>query len=389
MFKYSLALLALAVGLSACTQKKNDNGNSNQNQPKIIVPKDGKPTPGLTLQQQVIQNVSALVIMQTYKDLAFNAGALRDQVKVLKLDKTQENLDKAGELWKAIRVSWEQSEAFLFGPVESLSVDPLIDTWPLNLSNLDAILTSTDSITPETLRTLGTNLKGFHAAEYLIFGNGVASNRKDVNALTDRELEYLVSTTIVLAEDTARLAKAWVTNEDPDDNSSQPYVMIIMNPNLDNKFYSSEQSVIAEFVKGMAAIADEVANGKLNDPLGASVGQADPTAEESPFSWNSISDFSNNIRSIRMIYSGESNHGNAGYGVQALLAKKDPALAEQVLKQIDASIQKIQDIAGPSGMPFGKALFDTEGRERIKAAQSEVNALFATLEQKVLPIFQK
>ena len=375
-----IAILILAFGFAlttACTQAKNDSNSAGG----VIQQQEID-----SVENQVILNIANNVIVPTYKGLSDSTALLRDQVHVLESDRTQENLTKAQNLWKQSRLYWESTEAFLFGPVESLSVDPMIDTWPLNRSDLNAILISGFEITPEVLRSLGTNLKGFHTAEYLLFGDGLTTNQKSINALTDREIQYLKATAIVLAEDTLKLTNAWIQHSDPDDQNSMAYVELLTKPGFSNVFYNSKQAVIAEFINGMIGIADEVGSGKIADPLGGSLADANPAAEESPFSWNSVSDFSNNIRSLRMMYTGQSPTGT-GVGIKTLLERRDPVLAMQVSGQIDLAIQKIQDISS-DGTPFGKAILNEAGRARVLSAQLEVNNLFTLLKQKVLPLLQ-
>lgn len=374
-----LLIAALAFGLSACSLSKND-GNGNQQ--KVSGEKDGPLTPT----QKVIKNVSKNIILQTYLDLASNAAKLNKQARALAQNPTQENLDKAGDAWRATRTQWERTEAFLFGPVESLGLDPMMDTWPLNRTDLDSILNRPDAISPETIRSIGTNLKGFHVAEYLLFGNGETVNHRSVSDFTAREALYLTSVTQVLEEDTAKLARAWDTQSNPDDSHSLPFVTIIMNPGTAQSTYGSETAVLAEFITGMIGIADEVGNGKIAEPLGDSLENVKPSAEESPFSWNSLADFSDNIRSVRMIYTGLNDAGTGdGNGIQALLAAKDAELAAQVGKQIDLVIQKILDIGGPNKIPFRQAILQAEGREACHAAQAEIAKLHDLLLNKVQP----
>lgn len=373
-------MLVGALALTSCTQAKNDST------PDTNVTKT---TDGATTEDKAIQNLAKNIILPAYQGLSDSAAALHDQVLVLEKNKTQANLNKAQDLWKQTRVYWESTESFLFGPVESLSIDPMIDTWPLNITDLQSILDQGSPITAQVIRTSGANLKGFHTVEFLLFGNGKATNTKDINVLTDREIEYLKATTEILAEDTLRLTTAWTTQYDPDVAGTPSYISLILNPNPDsNPVYNSKQAVIMEFLNGMAGIADEVANGKIAEPLGASAAEADPGAEESPFSWNSITDFSNNIRSIQMMYTGTSMNGLPGVGIKHLLKEKDPVLAEEVEAQIELSIKKIQDIAGPEGTSFGKAILEDSKRVRVSAAQNEVNKLFAMFSQKVLPLMK-
>jgi hypothetical protein len=74
----------------------------------------------------------------------------------------------------------------------------------------------------------------------------------------------------------------------------------------------------SELLTGMASIADEVANGKINDPFTAH----DVTLEEPCFSANSIADFQDNIRSLQNVpgdYGGHAGHGVMAAGSTPLM----------------------------------------------------------------------
>ncbi|MCB0413287.1 MAG: iron-regulated protein A precursor [Bdellovibrionales bacterium] len=375
MKKYIVTTLFVSLFTISCSQTKN------------TLDKDVRKKEKVTLSNKVIQNLAQSVILHTYQELSKKSENLSQSVAQLSVEPTQENLDLAADAWRQTRIYWEQTESFLFGPVESLSIDPMIDTWPLNQSDLESILSSNNKITPEVIRTLGTNLKGFHTIEYLLFGNGVQTNQKLIAHLSQKEIEYLLATSQVLAEDCQKLTNGWEAHHNPDVKDSLPYISYILNPGLDNEFYSSEQAVVLELINGMIGIADEVANGKIADPLGGSIEQADTTAVESPFSWNSISDFTDNLKSIRMIYTGD-REDHSGLGIIDLLNEKNPLLAQQVLNQIDQAINKVQNIKGETQTPFREAILNPKGRQRVLEAQKAVNLLFETLDQQVLPQFQ-
>jgi putative iron-regulated protein len=284
-----------------------------------------------------------------------------------------------------MRVAWESSEAFLFGPVEALGIDPAIDTWPLNKLDLDSVLNSGRALTPDFVRNLGANMQGFHTLEYLLFGPGETTNNKDIAQVTARQLEYMRSTAIVLAQDTARLARAWTTNYNPDVPSTPGYSQIVAKPNPENPVYPSEQAVLVELVNGMLGIIDEVGNGKMSDPLGANLGSANVNLVESPFSWNSLTDFTNNIGSVLNVYTGD--YGSAhGPGVRDVIARVDPALATQVEQAIRHAMQSIQDVAGPEHIAFRQAILDPNGRTRVQAAIADLNSLHELIRSRVLPI---
>jgi len=386
------AVTGLMVAALGCSMDKNssgsDNGPAGKNLPygsgqKPVVE---KPEASADLEDQVIQNVAFNVILKTYKNLAGTANALHRAAIQLAATPTQSNLEKAQQAWRDTREPWESSESFLFGPVESLSVDPMIDTWPLNILDMDAILKGSRNIDRSFIGSLGNNVQGFHTIEYLLFGNGATSNVKTIDQMTQRELDYLVATTDLVAAHAKRLSDAWEFNENPDRPELLGYVVRVMNPGNKNNFYPSKTSVFAEYVNGMIGIADEVGNGKIADPFGADIDHADTTKVESPFSWNSITDFSNNIESIRAVFTGDYDN-NDGKGIQDLVTAKNPALAQKTLNQIDLAIQKINQIGvdkNGNQMAFRQAILDVEGRQRVQAAVDALLVLKATLENEVL-----
>lgn len=336
--------------------------------------------------QEIITNIANNVITQTYIDLAHAAQDLSVAVDQFAANPTEENLANAQQAWRRTRVFWESSEAFLFGPVDALGIDPMLDTWPLNRMDLESVMKSNSSITVETVRALGTNLQGFHTIEYILFGDGLAVNNKNLNQFNSKQLQYASASAALLAEYTATLANAWTTNYDPENPTAPGYASIIGNPSANNPLYSSERAVLEEYVQGMLGILDEVGNGKIADPFGADAASADVELVESPYSWNSLADFNNNIRSVYNIYTG-NNGAHNGPGIQDYIAKKNPALAAKVEAEIIATMQAIVDISGPQrDMPFRRAIKDAQGRLRIEAAIAKLAETRALIENEVLPL---
>ena len=134
------------------------------------------------------------------------AGELLAAVKALAADKSQGNLEKAQQAWVATRIPWEQSEAFLFGPVDTQGLDPALDSWPVDRVNLQSVLDSGDSLTVDFVGGLEDTQKGFHTIEFLLFREG---DQRQASDITDRELEYLLSTTENLKASTSQLRLAW------------------------------------------------------------------------------------------------------------------------------------------------------------------------------------
>ena len=82
--------------------------------------------------EKIVENYTDRVVLPTYQTLCERNNALLKAVKDLSSSRTDENFRKAANAWLLAREPWEKSEAFLFGPVDALGLDPNMDSWPLD-----------------------------------------------------------------------------------------------------------------------------------------------------------------------------------------------------------------------------------------------------------------
>ena len=248
----------------------------------------------------MLNDFANTVVLATYTELDNKAGELLTAVKALKENTTQANLEKAQQAWVATRTPWEQSEAFLFGPVDTQGLDPALDSWPVDRVSLQEVLNGDKELTADFVKDgLEDTQKGFHTIEFLLFREG---DQRMASDITDRELEYLLASTMYLKESTSQLRLAWAPEGENFSNT------VASAGKEGNAVYRSQSSAVQEMVNGMITIADEVANGKISDPYN----EKDTTLVESQFSFNSISDFQDNIRGIQNVYMGKYTNDGQG-----------------------------------------------------------------------------
>lgn len=342
-----------------------------------------------TTEEQVIQNIATNVILQTYVDFDRDAIDLQNKIQHLIQNRTQENLETAQLAWKQARWSYEVSEGFLFGPIDSLGIDPMIDSWPLALTELKQILASSMDLTADNIRGLNTEVQGFHALEYILFGDGVLTNTRSVATITEREFAYLSAVGQILTEQTNLLVYAWTQSHDPEDNTSPSYYNVLTQPSANNGFYASSNDVVVEFAKGITFIIAEASGAKLPDAAGEDIQDANASLEESPFSWNSIVDYTSNVDSIYNIYTGSYNGVKRGAGLKDLIANTNPSLAQQAEDDILLARALIVSIPGSEGLSFGKAIKNPEGRKRIFAAIAQLRVVEALFNEQIIPALEK
>lgn len=131
--------------------------------------------------QPVVENYVDAVILPTYKELSEKNSALYDAVAAFVKNPSNSLMTACASAWMTARQPWETSEAFLFGPVDLLGLDPNMDSWPLDQDAIVNILTSGnfdelnwgDDDDDDAVEA-AQNVRGFHTLEYLIFKDGKA-----------------------------------------------------------------------------------------------------------------------------------------------------------------------------------------------------------------------
>jgi predicted lipoprotein len=376
MLKKSLLALAISsLFLTGC-------GSSSSDTPAVIEPT------GFTFSAtEMITNLTNDVIVAGYKNLNDEAAVFFLATQNLVNTPTEENLALAQQAWKDVRVHWEQGESHIFGPVDALSIDPHLDTWPLNTSDLQALLDSQSGFNATELKAFNDDVQGFHTMEFLLFGDGVVDNEKAIDEMTVLEREYLSAAAEVFKTHTQTLFDAWTVATDATDANSPAYKDLLLTP--DNAVYSSQLGVVEELINGMIGIVDEVGNGKIAEPFGTSIDKIDTTKVESQYSWNSLADFTDNIQGVQNVYRGEFLGQADKTGIIDFVTAADATIAKRVDTEIVDAITAIKAVAGNNDLPFRQAINDADARVRIQTAIDKLTTLQASLENDVLTQLKK
>ena len=312
----------------------------------------------------ILSNFTDQVVIATYADLDERSGELLVAIEALSGDPTVANLRAARDAWVATRIPWEASEGFLFGPVDFNGYDPSLDSWPVNRTDLDGVLASDNDLTTAYVGGLDGTLKGFHTIEYLLFDEGGSKTAAD---FTEREFAYLIATTQDLQATASALHNSWIP-------SGGNFGQKVRDAGNGSDAYPSAQSAVQEMVNGMIGICDEVANGKIANPFV----EEDPRLVESQFSFNSIADFQNNLRSVQHVYTGD--YAGTGEGLDEFIRQADADLDQRLKREIQTAIDEIGNIQ----QPFRDAI--ASDRDQIEKAQAAVAKVQQTLEEDILPL---
>lgn len=335
------------VVMSACNKNEDDNVDTAQ------------------LKKDILVDAANTVAKSSYEDLATKATALLTSVQTLNATTNDANLAASRTAWKSIRETWEQTEAWLFGPVSVNEIDPRIDTWPVDFNDLEAILAGSQTLDEGYVDGLEESLKGFHPIEYMLWGQ---DGDKTAAAFTAREKEYLLALAQNLNKLCTEVKTSWTGG----------YTNLLATAGASgNTEYPTTRAAYETLVDGMAGICDEVANGKMKDPFDLQ----DPTQEESPFAQNSITDFTNNIKGILAMYQGRFI--SDGKGIEDLVRNYNLSLDNEIKTAHATALASLQAITDP----FGEAI--STQKTLLQNAMDKINELAVVLDTKLKPFVQQ
>lgn len=290
---------------------------------------------------------------------------------------SEDLIRQAGKEWIEARRYWELSEAWLFGAASDYDIDPHIDTWPLDKTAMDAMLNNEAQMSQMSDResageyvgsSLGQGLLGFHAIEYLIFepssSTATTSSPRPASRFTQNELYYLAAVADDLRNCSLRLEASWADEgsvsadklailDDAELSYDKNYGSYMKNAGSAGSTYVSYAEAVQEMIVGAQDISDELGNQKIGNPVGSGLA-ADPDYIESPYALNSITDFIDNIRSVRHAYMGyqpvsgetETYLKQSTHTLSAYVASIDKDLDVRVKAAIDnaeAAVSKMKE----------------------------------------------
>ena len=354
IFKYALLFAAactLTTGFTACDDDDNDDPTEDQYKDRTygnqaidacsnvvsefeaansIIAKATLTSEQETYLRNVLTTLVNNVIVPTYTDLADDVEDLEKTLNGLTVSNiTQSQINKACDDFKDARENWERSEAFLMGAASDFDIDPTIDSWPLNRSLL--LNYFNNGMNDEMLED--ATILGFHALEFILFRNGqprkvaelqtndTYKNFTDVSGA--KELAYAQTICKLLKERCFQLQVAW-EGETAKNASRMAAVKaagleyktengLSYGENLTSAGVNAKSTfptlkaaiaqVLSDDEGSCVAIATEVGTAKIANPFSA----GDISYVESPYSYNSITDFQDNIRSIRNVWYGSTN----------------------------------------------------------------------------------
>jgi len=337
-------LMLPLMGMALSCKKDNNENNTGGNE--------------IDPQQEILADLAKNVCLASYEEMYAKALNLQTAVTTLLATETDANLAAAQTAWREVRAPWEQSEAWLFGPVDTDDIDPRIDTWPVDFNQLDSVLTSGSALTESYVDGLTIEaLKGFHPTEYLLWGK---DGNKKANAFTSQERDYLKALVANLVKLSKEVRDTW----------KDSYADQLATAGAGSEEFKTRQEAFLEIADKMQKICNEVAEEKIKEPFEAE----DPMLEESPFAQNSFTDFRKNIEGVMLMYQGKFGTKD-GKGMEDLVREYNLSLDQKIKA---AHVAALASIDAFGQVPFGEAI--TTRASDLQNAMDKINALKALLD---------
>jgi len=219
---------------------------------------------------------------------------------------------------------------------------------------------------------LGNALLGFHGIEYILFRDGAA---RPVDEITNDMITYAVAVSRDLRNRCFQLEVSW--NNDASQAHKDLMEELEFNTTMANgntygenmtlagqagSIYSTRTQALQAILDGCIDISDEVGTSKIGKPHTGD----DPTYVESPYSQNSISDFYDNITSVKSAYMGgiESERDN-DLSVHNFVKDINAELDTKVVNAINNALEKINHMKAPFVLNY----LDASAGEAMEACQ--------------------
>lgn len=321
------------------------------------------------------KNLLKMAALVAVLSTGFASCSNDDDVDTTIVSGTQAALDQACNDWKVARADWERSEAFLFGAADVYSIDPHTDTWPVAANDLADVLRDAQAMSDldNFIKTANSGILGYHGLEYVLFRQG---QPRKISQITNLEYNYICAVAKDLYYATATLEAAWdarernaerhqialnyvathnALNDDGDAEgalgSFQNFGKAFTNPGTGD--WATALEATQEIISGCQDIIGEVGDSKIGLPY---TGE-DATYIESPYAYNSITDFYDNIVSCK----------NALYGSMGATAPNEKSLiyfcknagnatlasqANDVTGKLETALSKIKAMKAPFALNY-------------------------------------
>lgn len=305
-----IPLLVVALALAACSRS---NGGA-LDEAKVAF----------------IQSFGGATMEPTFAGVRADANGLEAAIGDLALGVDQTRLDTARSAWRTAHASWARSEVLLFDRLDDLFFIFRVDEIDIDPVAIEASIAGSDTLDVNYIAVHGTGFKGYHALEYLLFGEGPGA-QASLAALagSTRRVEYLVATAGELVQQQISLRDVAAT----------------MSSDMSSETGKPARDTLDKVVNQLFNRVELLADQELGRTLGMTIGGV-PQApgEESAYAMTSLAEVRSAIEGVRLLWRGPAGDT----GLAKMLAIREPDSLDHIevkIRALEYALAEVQDPA--------------------------------------------
>lgn len=290
-------------------------------------------------EQQILADFTDKVVFKALDQLTASIKTLHHQASQLQQQPQQTQLAEAANAWLQARHDWKQTMAYQFGPAAFYGLDKQLSAWPVDHILLEGLLAQAErgelEITAAYLRDpMDSTLRGFHAAEYLLYRDGKVRNLAEMSA---HERTYLAAVTEAMLQDVVTWKALWEGKQAlPEDELAilaKVDEVRFKRPFGDEFKYAGDpeksryfdrRSALQELFQDSVELAEGMC-----PAIGDAFSSGDPKDSETWYAQIAQKDFLAELASVENTYLG-GQPGDRGYAAARLVEKRHPVLAKRI-----------------------------------------------------------
>lgn len=325
---------------------------------------------GAASKEDVLIGMTDGVVVPAYEALARDVVLMERDAHSLCNAPSATTLETARQSWRAARASWMQSEAVQFGPVMDRRSVRLVDWSPTDVDGIDEMLAEGPVPVGNIREVVGSDLRGFGAVEYLLFGEGA------LERLTGSEARcpYLTGMTEVIQDETDGVLADWVVGmvARPISAGRPPYKDYFTG-RADSAALSS--AAVADTVRTQVFLIRGIVDLRLANGLGLR-GEPDLSMIPGTAADNGLDDIRNNLLGMRAVYEGAEE----GLGLSDLVRPLSEKTDEAMRANFADALAAVDAVNGPLKVALA------ERPEQVRALYDHLAVLQRTLSTEVVSL---
>ena len=272
--------------------------------------------------EPMLTSLVDVVMRPTYADAAAAAATLEGQASTFCAGETTH--DELVNSFEEALVRFKLAESFAIGPHTDSPprLGPLVDAWPAEEADVEALLASSDALDPMSFELRGNRVQGFAALDYLISGDEttLGAFRDESGAL--RRCDYVVGSAGRIRAVMDQFVTAWGEGDEGHGGELA---------HGGGRYGGDIATAASVLIEQMVYTIENARELKVGKPFGKrDEGVLQPEQLEVPYGEHGLASVRAALISARNVYRGEYENAEGtlatGMGIRAWLLARNPDL---------------------------------------------------------------